>query len=206
MQYENLSTAFFILLTVYLGFLTGYLIIKAQKKEAERKFYFLSIALFAVFYMLCRILLIVNSIYGTDPYSLIYVIASFFAVLGIGGLMFAVEKYVYPKLKFIPTITVLVFASLILIVPSYNDLNLVTWWVAFGSASALIIPILYLKVGLKSSGQIRINSFDIAFGIIIFLVGNALNTKVLTDLFPLLLVLAPLTMLIGLLLFQMGLK
>ncbi|MHA1264174.1 MAG: hypothetical protein ACTSRS_02975 [Candidatus Helarchaeota archaeon] len=215
MQYEDGSIIIFIVLSVYLCFLTIYLIIKAHKTGDERKYYFLSIAFFSFFYLLCRILLIYNNFTVGASYNAIYIWGSFFAVIGVAGLMIAVEKYVYTKFKYLPTSFVIIFASLILLWPQaeglllwppYEGTNLVTYWVAIGTLFALLIPILYLKVGLRSSGEIRKNSFFIAFGIIIFLIGNAMNTKLITDIFPILLLLAPTTMLIGLVLFTIGLK
>lgn len=196
----------FIILTIYLGFLTAFFVIKAIKAESERRFYFFSVAFFSFFYMICRLLLLINSFISGEAYSTLYILGSFFAVLGVAGLMFAVEKYVYQKLKFIPTIIVIIFAVLIMVIPQINGVNYVTYWVAIGTICAIIIPILYLKVGFKSSGEIRKNSLFVAFGIIIFLMGNGMNTKIITDFFPILLILAPIAMLIGLLLFQIGLK
>ncbi|TFG05883.1 MAG: hypothetical protein EU536_00635 [Promethearchaeota archaeon] len=215
MQYQDISISIFIVLSIYLGFLTCYLILKATRTTDERKYYFLSIAIFSALYLLCRILLIYNSIAEEAAYNSIYILGSFFAVLGVAGLMLAVEKYVYQKLKFFPTILVIIFSALILLYPQaegillwppYEGTNLVTYWVAFGTISAIIIPLLYLKVAANSHGIVRKNSIYIAFGILIFLVGNAMNTKLITDLVPLLLIFAPITMLFGLLLFNFGLR
>ena len=204
--YQQISVIIFSVLSAYLGVFTIHLIFKAKKAEEERKYYFLSIGIFGILYMICRILLVIDAIDEYPPMSPLYIYGSFFAVLGVVGLMFAVEKYIYQKLKFIPTICVFIFSLLIVLVPGNETTKLVTIWVTIGTAFAIIIPILYLKVGLKSTGEIRKNSLFIAFGIIIFLVGNAINTGLLTAAIELFFIIAPITMIVGLILLQLGLK
>ncbi|MHA1277874.1 MAG: hypothetical protein ACTSQI_08490 [Candidatus Helarchaeota archaeon] len=205
-DYILISKIFFLVLIFYLGFLTSHLVFKAKKAEEERQYYFYSFSLFSVLYMACRILLLIDYDPSSSEMTDFYIFGSFFAVLGVVGLMFAVERYVYRKMKYIPTVCILIFASLILIIPEYNGMRLVTIWVVVGTIFAILIPFLYLKVGLQSTGVIRRNSFLIAFGILIFLLGNGMNTGFLTVRFPILLIFAPVTMLIGLLIFEFGLK
>ncbi|HUX99590.1 MAG TPA: hypothetical protein VMV49_08560 [Candidatus Deferrimicrobium sp.] len=204
--YQQISVYLFSILIVCLGVLILYMALKAKKAEQERKYYFISIAIFAILYMVCRILLLIDYINPLPPLSPLYIWGSFFAVLGVAGLMFAVEKYVYQKLKFFPSICILIFSTLILLFPGDATTRFVTIWVSIGTAFAIIIPILYLKVGFNSSGEIRKNSLEIAFGILLFFIGNAMNTGFLTNIYEIFFILAPITMIIGLVLFQFGFK
>ncbi|MHA1649831.1 MAG: hypothetical protein ACTSYB_06540 [Candidatus Helarchaeota archaeon] len=206
MQLSEISLYLFIFLTVYLGILTIDILYKAFKSESEKRVYLYGIAFFTILYMLCRILLIINTVGEYDPHSSFYIWASFFAALGVFGLMFAVEKYIYQKFKFIPSICVLIFSLMILIFPAYEETNLVTYWVILATSFAFLIPILYLKVGLRASGEVRKKSLYSAFGILTFLLGNGMNTGVLTEIIPIFLIFAPITMFIGLFLFRLGLK
>ena len=205
-SYQQISVYLFCIFSCYLVILTFFLIYRAKRAEQERKYYFISIAFFTCLYTLCRVLLIIDLILQIPPLSPFYIYGSFCAILGVAGLMIAVEKFVYHKFKYIPSIGVLIFAALVVLVPGTSDTKLVTYWVSMGTFFAILIPILYLKVGLKSVGEIRKNSFYIAFGILVFLIGNAMNMGLLTALYEIFFILAPITMLIGLILFQMGLK
>ncbi len=204
MQYEDIYFNLFIVITIYLGVLTIHLIIKAIKAESERKFYYVSIAFFTGFYMLCRIILDINIASEGDPYSFLYQIATFFAMLGLFGLMVAVEKYIYQRLKFVPTICILIFTCLILIFPTYNGTNLITYWATIGSLFAILIPLLYFHVGFKSTGEVRKKSLYMAVSLLVFLVGKGMNFNFLLDLFPILRIIVPILMIGGLILLHIG--
>ena len=203
--YQQISVILFCVLSIYLGFLTIHLVSKAKKAEEERKYYFLSIAFFSTLYMVCRILMVIDAIDEYPQLSPLYIYGSFFAVLGVVGLMFAVERYVYQKLKYLPTICVFIFSLLIILIPG-DATSLVTYWVIIGTAFAILIPILYLKVGFNSTGEIRKNSYYVAIGILIFLVGNGINAGDLTSAIEIFFILAPIAMMIGLVMLQIGLK
>ena len=146
MQYEDIYLYLFIVITIYLGIFTCHLIIKATKGEAEGRNYLYGIALFSGFYMISRIFLNIDLwLYRATNYDdPLYQWGSFFALLGFFAFMFAVEKYVYPRLKFIPSFFILISAALVLIFPKYNTTNMISYWALFASAFALLIPFLYL--------------------------------------------------------------
>jgi hypothetical protein len=204
MQYEDIYFDLFIAITVYLGILTVHLIIKAIKAESERKFYYVGIAFFTGFYMICRIILEINIASEGDPYSFLYQIATFFAMLGLLGLMLAVEKYIYSRLKFIPSICIAIFTSLILILPTYNGTNLITYWATGGSLFAILIPLLYFHVGFKSTGEVRRKSLYMAVSLLVFIVGKGMNFVFLLELFPVLRIIVPILMIVGLILLHIG--
>jgi hypothetical protein len=203
MQFEDVYLYLFIVITIYLGILTTHLLIKAIRNEEGRNYY-LSIAFFGGFYMVSRILLNIELVY--DSYTL-YQYGTFFAIFGLFGFMFAVERYVFQKLKYIPTILILISALLVLIYPfhgSPESLNLITYYGLVASVSAIFIPFLYLYVGLKSSGPVRSRSLFLAFAIAVFFIGKGLNFTSLLAAFPILRIIVPITMLCGLLLFHIG--
>jgi len=207
MQYEDIYLYLFIVITAYLGLFTCHLIIKAAKAEGEGRNYFSGIALFSGFYMISRIFLNIDLwLYGATNYNdPLYQWGSFFALLGFFAFMFAVEKYVYQRLKFIPSIFILISAALVLIFPKYNTINMISYWALIASAFALLIPFLYLNVGLKSTGEVRSKSLFLAFAIIIFVIGKGLNFAIFINALPLLRIIVPTIMLCGLILFHIGL-
>jgi len=204
MEFQELNFYILIIFAVYLGILTTHLIIRASKSETRRKNYYFSIAIFSGFYLLCRIMLTINFLLMNDPHSIIYIWATFFVLIGFAGLMFSVEKFIFTKLKFIPTLFILIFASLVLIFPEYNGTNMVTYWAIAGGAFGILIPFLYLYVGYKSAGEIRKISYIIAIGTLIFIIGKTMNTVMFQEEILILWVLAPILMIIGLMIFHYG--
>ncbi len=190
---------------VYLAILTVHLIIKAMKSEDRRKNFYLSIAVFSGAYFICRIMLTINYFLGWDPHSDLYVWATAFVLVGFAGLMYSVEKFIFTKLKFIPTICTLIFAALCVIFPrTASGTNLVTYWSLAGGAFGILVPLLYLYVGFKSAGALRKNSFIIFWGTILFTIGKTMNTVMFQEALPILYPLAPILMLVGLLIFHYG--
>ena len=194
-----------IIFGIYLGVLTFHLIVKAKQSEERRRIFFLSIAVFSGFYFITRILLTINYLAGWDKYSDLYVLATFFVLIGFAALIFSVEKFIFTRLKFLPTLCVLVFAALCLIYPrTASGTNMVTTWSIIGGAVGVLVPFLYLYVGLKSAGALRKNSLIIALGTILFMVGKVLNTGSLQEAVAVLYLIAPILMIIGLLIFHYG--
>jgi hypothetical protein len=119
--------------------------------------------------------------------------------------MFSVEKFIYPKLKFIPTIGILFFAALTLIFPRLSDgTNLVSYYTLAGGAFGLLVPLLYLYVGFKSAGALKKNSFIIAIGSILFIVGKVLNWGTLQESMAIFYLIAPVLLIVGLIIFHYG--
>ncbi len=118
--------------------------------------------------------------------------------------MVVVERYVYQKLKFIPSILIIICATLVLVFPSYNALNLITYWGIAAAAFGLLIPFLYLYIGLKSQEKMRSDSLFFAFAIAIFFLGKGMNVYSLLDLVPTLRIIVPVIMLCGLILIHFG--
>jgi hypothetical protein len=161
--------------------------------------------------MLTRTFFLLNDIvYETtlnplDKQGLFYILGSITGGFGVFGIMFVVERYVYKKLHFIPSIIVLIFAVLMIILPRINGTNLITIYTTVGSGMAVLIPILYLIVGFQVSGHTRKKSFILAIAIFILLLGNVFNMGLLKDAFPIFKIISPLTILVGFIAFHYGL-
>ena len=201
---EAMNMVLMIIFGIYLGIITLHLIIKASKSEDRRKNFYFSIAVFSGAYFICRIMLTINYLIGWDRYSDLYVWATFFVLIGFAGLMFSVEKFIYTKLKFIPTIGILFFAVLTVIYPRTDGTNLVSYYTLAGGAFGLLVPLLYLYVGFKSAGALKKSSFIIAIGSLIFIAGKVLNWGTLQESINLLYLVAPLLLIIGLMIFHYG--
>ena len=204
MQYEEIYLYLFIILTIYLGVITAHCIFIAFKRKPEQKYYYIGISLFTGFYMVARILLNYNLAIKGDPYYVLYQIASFLSMLGLLGLMIVVEKYIYQKLKYIPSLCILIFTALILIYPRSNGTNLITFWAIGGAIFAIIIPLLYLHVSFNSIGELRTKIFYIIVSLVIFLVGKGMNIDFLLDIFLIFLIMARSFIIYGLILLDVG--
>jgi hypothetical protein len=200
----EMNMIFMIIFGIYLGILTLHLIIKARSAEDRRKNFYLSVAVFSGAYFICRIMLTINYFLSWDKYSDLYVWATFSVLVGFAGLMYSVEKFIYPKLKFIPTIGILVFAALTVIYPRTDGTNLVSYYTLAGGAFGLLVPLLYLYVGVKSAGALKKNSFIIAIGSLVFIAGKVLNWGTLQESINILYLVAPLLLIIGIIIFHYG--
>ena len=203
MEYQEINFYLLIVFAGLLAYMTIHLIVRALNSKELRKNYYLSIAVFSGSYFICRVMLTINFLLGYDPHSVIYQWATFFVLVGFAGLMYSVEKFIYQKLKFIPTSFILLFAALVLIYPRTLDgTNLITYYSIIGGAFGILIPLLYLYVGSQAAGDVRKNAYYIAIGAIIFIVGKTMNTVMLQEAVPILWIMAPVLMMIGLIIFQ----
>ena len=172
---DPLELILIILVIAYLGIFTIHILYKCTKLEPQLKYYHYGLAFFALMFMLARIFFLINdlvyeaSLNPSDKQGLYYLFGSISSGLAVLGIMFVVEKYVYKKLHFIPSIIVLISIILMILLPTINNTNMVTIYTGFGVGISVIIPILYLIVGYQVSGHTRKKSFILAFAIIILL-------------------------------------
>lgn len=184
-----------------------WVIYHGEYHEKSQRYYLSGIALFLVGYFLCRLLLLfyVFTYSESDEAYSIYVFASFFAAIGLFGIMVVVENYIYKELKFIPSTIILICAILMLVFPMYQGTNLVVIYSLVSASMGAVIPLLYLIVGLRISGKTRKKSLLHSLGVIILIIGNGVNTGILVALFPILMYIAPITIIIGLGIFHYAL-
>jgi hypothetical protein len=190
--------------TAELGIVTIHYLIMAYHSEEKRRTYHLSVSFFGGSYFICRIMLMINYILGLDPHSYVYIWATFFVLIGFASFMYSVEKFIYSKFKLVPTTIILILAALTLILPEFNGINLVTLWAFVGGAFGILIPFLYLNLGMKSIGKLKKISNIIGSGTIIFMLGKGMNIVILQEIFPILFIIAPVLMIIGMIIFHIG--
>ncbi|MHA1146846.1 MAG: hypothetical protein ACTSR8_01220 [Promethearchaeota archaeon] len=201
-----------LLVIIYLGFFFLHILWKTPKLENKLQSYYYGIAFFLIMFMICRILFLVNDIiyYATQDeeqkQGVYYILGSFVSGLAALGIMYVVEKYIMEKKnKYIPSFIIFLFSMLILIVPRLNGVNLVAIYNIVISLITAVIPFLYISVGLKVNDRPRTKSFILAFGLILFYIGNLLNMGLLKDAVPILIILSPITLILGLAIFEYGL-
>jgi len=208
---ELLEFILIICVIVYLGIFSLHIIWKCTKIEPQLKRYHYGLAFFAIMFMLARIFFLINDlVYETtlnlaDKQGLYYVLGSISSGFAVFGIMVVVEKYVYKKLHFIPSLIVLISTVLTIILPSINGENMITIYSTVSSGMAIIIPILYIIVGYQVSGHTRKKSLILATAIIILFLGNLFNMGLLKDAFPIFKLISPLTILLGFVIFHYGL-
>lgn len=193
-----------------------HLVWKTTKMEPEQRKYHYGIAVFLVLFLICRIFLMMNDLvadFFSNPalkQGIFYILGSFFAAVGVSVLMIVVEKYVYKKLRFVPSAIVILSAILMLVLPRLylptGPINMVTNYSTIMGLMAIVIPILYLIVGYRATGKLRKRSFLIMIALIGFFIGNIMNTGTLRLFLPIIgMVVSPLTILISLIVFHYGL-
>ncbi len=200
-----------ILVIVYLAIFTIHVLYKCTKIEPQLKFYHYGLAFFALMFMLARIFFLLNDlVYEStlnlaDKQGIYYLLGSISSGFAVFGIMYVVEKYVYKKLHFIPTIVVLISTVMMIILPRFNDINMVTYYSTISSLMAIIIPLLYIIVGYQVSGQTRKKSFILAIAIIVLFLGNFFNSGFLKDALSIFKIVSPITILVGFIIFHYGL-
>ncbi len=196
----------------YLLAFSSHVFLKTRKLEPAQKRYNYGIAFFLLVYAFCRVLFLLNDLLMEETgdvslkYGSIYVLGNFCASMATFSIMVVVEKYVIEKkFRFIPSLIILVSASMMLIFPRINSFNLVTYYVYASSLTALLIPILYLIVGFRVVGKPRVKSFLLAFALSVFMIGIMFNTGMLKDAIPIFRYLSPMTVLAGMMIFHYAL-
>ena len=174
--------------------------------------YHYGVMFFLVTFIACRIIFLINDtvitdLYGEDtpPYDALYIWGNFFANIAAFGVLVVVEKYVYTKLKFIPSIIILIASIMTLILPKWGEIWLTNVYSIVAAVMGALIPFLYIAVALKVTGKTRKKSFLLALGLIIFIFSVMTYIEALQDVMPILEYISPILLIIGLGVFHYGL-
>ena len=120
--------------------------------------------------------------YHTYPSALIWQIATFIIMLGYGIFVFIVDKRLLDfKIKGILAYILIIVGVIILIYPvnTADDFEFLASLLLIGNIVAVIIPIIFIYIGLKTP-NLRKPFYSMAFGIIIYAIGaNLMNTALL---------------------------
>lgn len=188
---------------VYTSFFLCHLLWKISKAESIMKNYYIGIAFFTACFLSARIIFLINDLIfmneleHVQTYNTLYIMGNFLATIAVFGIMFAVEKYIYKKLKFIPSIIV-VISSVLVIFPGMLNTDLIIYFTIGGSIIGVVIPFLYIYVGINASGEMKTRSFLIAIGLIIFMLSVLFYADVLQASVPIFMYLSPLMLILGL--------
>lgn len=184
-----ISNIIMVCLFVYLGIFFVHLLKKTQRIESQIRYYHYGILGFFITYICSQFLFILLNIFfeeSNPTYDLIYIIGNFISEMGLLTLMFVVEKYIYSKFRFIPTILILILAILEIILHEY--VFVFTLLLLLVSS---LIPIIYFRVAFQTIGSARIRSLLLGLGLIIFMLGIILNTYFIWEILIYFAVIAP---------------
>jgi hypothetical protein len=172
-----------------------FLSIKLAKKRHEEKsvsFAFLASVLFLIIcWLVSRFCYMYFDYVLTSFHTYLYYVSpniwfwkagSFIAAIGVAVVVWTVDRNILQnKFKGILAIIMFVAAVAQLVYPVSDDtsFNLVSMIGIVGSLGAFLIPILFLWIGIKTPGLRKV-ALAIAFGAIIYVLGNSLpNTNIL---------------------------
>lgn len=174
-------------------------LLRTRVIETDLRYYYFGIAIYFIMFVISQALFIINELSfseGEFPYDLIYILGNFLGNVGVGILMFVVERKVYNKLHYIPTIIIAIATILMLIL-----YQLMIVFIIIDLIAATLIPIIYIRVAFQTTGKTRIKGILHGLGLIIFMVGILLNTYVIGPIY----IVAPLLELTGVIIFQYAL-
>lgn len=146
------------------------------KKDKENRLV-LAVGLFFLFMGISRIILLFFDFFltGLNPaylqtYSLVWTIGSIFVATGFGFFIIVADHNLFKgKDKYLLTIIYAVASTITLAIPIFIISETLSS-VAIISA-VLFIPISYLYVAIKSTGEIRRKALAVLFGLVVFATG-----------------------------------
>jgi hypothetical protein len=139
--------------------------------ERSQREYYIAMAIFIFVHLVARIFYFYYDF--IDINDLFWDLGATIGLLGILFVLYAIERNIFTRSKFIFTITTLIFIILLNVLPDYIKPYLQTIIV---SMIGIFLPLIYVYVGIKSHGNIRKNSLLIAVGILIFLIGQTAHS------------------------------
>ena len=183
-QIITISIILWIIFSIFSIIMAIYLSKKFLFTELEggQRDYFLGMVLFIIIHLIARIFYMLYDFYyiGGVPYELFWDIA---AIIGVGSLiflLFAIERHILKKSRYIFTILSIITFVLLIVLPVYKEIiQLIMIPIV-----AILVPAIYIYTAAKISGKIRKNSLIIAFSLIIFILGQSAHSTNVWDIFP----------------------
>ena len=174
-----LWVSFVILSVVFAIFMTKKFLL--SDLEPAQRDYFLGLVLFIIIHMVSRIFYILYDFYWIDgsQFILFWDIAAAVGTASLIFLLFAIERHIIKKTKFLFTILSIITVCLYFIIYEYR--NIVQLFMI--PIVAIVIPAIYVYTAIKSTGNVRKNSLIIAMGLIVFILGQAAHSINIWDLF-----------------------
>lgn len=200
---QFVSNILMVCLFVYLGFFTLHIFLQSLKVKNSLKNYYYGIAAYFLFFIISQSMFVVNDISFAEElfiYDLLYLFGNFLGHIGLLLLMFVVEKNISNKLKFIPTIIIMISAIFEIIFFDYMILFIIILLL-----TATLIPIIYIRVAIQTTGKTRNKGLLHGFGLILFMLGILFNTYFLLNISIVFYILGPVMEIIGAAMFHYAL-
>ena len=147
---------------------TGAGIVLWIMKDTEAKAFFTAFSIFLILFGISRIFYYIHDFF--NPNVLYWQIAAIIGMISASCVLFAIEVKVFRKSKFLFTIISIV-AIVLIVIPLPTEIHLIVQFWAIALIAPLI-PLLYLYIAIKSTGEARIISILMTIGTTLFMVGN----------------------------------
>ena len=188
-------------ISIILGTLILRKVITEDLTRPQTEYYLGSVA-FILIHAICRIFYYIHDFTPGYP-DLYWELGAIFGLICLIPLLYAIERNIYTRSKFLITILTIIFIILLFVLPVEYKPILQTIIISIAGA---FIPLIYVYVAMKGTGSIRKSSLLIAGGIFIFLLGQTFHHRLY---FPLdgfiYLILSPLLITTGLFIWGYGL-
>jgi len=149
--------------------------------------YFFWISLFFYLFIIARILrLIVKFVIGEPPYipgelapvleGDAFILESIYTIISYIGLFFiyyAMEKNIVKKTHFM--FSILVCVTCVVSIVDFITRDLLWLTMPFFIATVLGLPIIFIVLAIKSSGSVRKNAIFVVIGLVLFILGIAMD-------------------------------
>ncbi|MBD3351828.1 MAG: hypothetical protein GF364_10115 [Candidatus Lokiarchaeota archaeon] len=196
---KEISDIILISLFVILVICSCQILLRTRQISTDLRYYYYGIAFYFIMFVVSQSLFLINEylfVEEESTYELIYILGNFLGNVGIAILMFVVERKVYNKLRYIPTIIIAVATVLMLIL-----YQIMIVFIIIDLVAATLIPIIYIRVAFQTTGDTRVKGILHGIGLIVFMIGILLNTYFIGPIY----IVAPLLELSGVLIFQYAL-
>ena len=143
-------------------------------KKTERKNFYLAWGIFYILFGVSRLFYFIQDFINQD--IIFWRIAAIVGTLSLASVFYSIEKYHLTRSRFAFTTTTIVI-SMIFLIPFTTAVHeaIQTWVLPF---LAPIIPILYLYVAIKSTGELRKIIITFLIAIILFALGNGAHSRI----------------------------
>ncbi|MFX1274146.1 MAG: hypothetical protein ACFFAT_03800 [Promethearchaeota archaeon] len=171
---------------------------KLPTVEEQLKYYYYGIISFNFLWTLGQFFWLLMEQFSLGlAYNIFYGLGNFFSYMAATILMFSVERYVFKKLKYIPTLLLAFFTIFAVAVVQYYGTFMQIVPTIGATALIFIIPIIYYKIAAETESKTRIKAILMGSSLIIFGFGVIFNTYFFQSLIPIMEYVAPIIQLVG---------
>jgi len=171
---------------------------KLPSIEEQLKYYYYGVILFNFLWTLGQLFWLIMEQFPVGlTYDIYYGLGNFFSYIAATVLMFVVERYVYKKLKYIPTFLLCVFTIFAVSSVQYYGTFMQIVPTVGSTILIFIIPLIYFNVATETEGKTRIKAILMGSSLFIFGFGVIFNTYFFQSLIPIMEYVAPIIQLVG---------